>query len=139
MARVTIEDCIDTVPNRFELVHLAVRRTKQLLTGSPLLVDDRNNKEIVMSLREIAESQVTFENFPQYDTEKTSPDAARRKAEAIFSKEEDRVANVDLSEDGDEDGLEDELIADPSELDGVSEVEEGKEGKESRSEDEEDL
>jgi len=55
MARVTVEDCIEKVPNRFELVKLASRRTKDLLRGSdPTVVNEDGNKEVVLALREIA-------------------------------------------------------------------------------------
>ena len=55
MARVTVEDCLIPVPNRFALVHLAARRTKQLLKGSRPQVEAPNNKAAVIALREIAE------------------------------------------------------------------------------------
>ncbi len=58
MARVTVEDCLSHVPNRFALVHLAAKRTKQLLKGSRSLVDAPNNKAAVIALREIAECRV---------------------------------------------------------------------------------
>ena len=58
MARVTVEDCLSHVPNRFALVHLAAKRTKQLLKGSRPLVDAPNNKASVIALREIAEGKV---------------------------------------------------------------------------------
>ena len=55
MARITVEDCLEQVPNRFTLVLVAAERAKQLLKGtSSLIEDDRENKEIVTSLREIA-------------------------------------------------------------------------------------
>ena len=60
MARITVEDCLDKVPNRFELVLLAARRAKQLLKGARPLVDS-DNKEIVTSLREIAEGKVRLQ------------------------------------------------------------------------------
>ena len=54
MARITIEDCMEQVPNRFQLVRMASIRAKQLKKGArPLLTSDEN-KEVVMSLREIA-------------------------------------------------------------------------------------
>jgi DNA-directed RNA polymerase omega subunit len=61
MARVTIEDCLDNVPNRFALVHLAVRRTLQLKKGLEPLVDRPENKEPVLALREIADGKVLFD------------------------------------------------------------------------------
>jgi DNA-directed RNA polymerase subunit omega len=58
LARVTVEDCLEKVENRFALVILASKRTKELKRGAPLLVRDRNNREVVMSLREIASGNI---------------------------------------------------------------------------------
>jgi DNA-directed RNA polymerase subunit omega len=55
MARVTTEDCVDKVPNRFELVLLAAHRAREISSGSPLTVDRDNDKNPVVALREIAE------------------------------------------------------------------------------------
>ena len=55
MARVTVEDCVDKVPNRFELVMLAAHRAREIATGSPLTVDRDNDKNPVVALREIAD------------------------------------------------------------------------------------
>jgi DNA-directed RNA polymerase subunit omega len=57
MARITVEDCLERVPNRFELVLLGARRAKMLLKGARPLCDSEN-KEIVTALREIAEDKV---------------------------------------------------------------------------------
>ena len=54
MARITVEDCTDKVPNRFHLVQMASIRTKQLKKGARALVQSEDNKEVVVSLREIA-------------------------------------------------------------------------------------
>lgn len=55
MARITVEDCLENVPNRFTLVLVTAERTKQLMKGGKSLIDDdRSNKEIVTALREIA-------------------------------------------------------------------------------------
>jgi DNA-directed RNA polymerase subunit omega len=54
MARITIEDCIDKVPNRFELVLLAAHRARSLASGSDITVDRENDKNSVIALREIA-------------------------------------------------------------------------------------
>jgi DNA-directed RNA polymerase subunit omega len=59
MARITVEDCLENVPNRFQLVLLAARRAKQLLKGARPLVES-DNKEVVAALREIAEGKVTM-------------------------------------------------------------------------------
>lgn len=55
MARVTVEDCVDKVPNRFELVMLAAHRAREISSGSPISVDRDNDKNPVVALREIAE------------------------------------------------------------------------------------
>jgi len=55
MARVTVEDCVDKVPNRFELVMLAAHRAREIASGSPLTVNRDNDKNPVVALREIAE------------------------------------------------------------------------------------
>ena len=55
MARVTVEDCVDKVPNRFELVMLAAHRAREISAGSPITVDRDNDKNPVVSLREIAD------------------------------------------------------------------------------------
>lgn len=60
MARITVEDCLTRENNRFALVILASKRAKQLLLGSPHVVDTKGNKSIVSALREIAASKVRF-------------------------------------------------------------------------------
>ena len=55
MARVTVEDCVDKVPNRFELVMLAAHRAREIASGSPATVDRDNDKNPVVALREIAD------------------------------------------------------------------------------------
>jgi DNA-directed RNA polymerase subunit omega len=59
MARVTVEDCLEHEENRFALVILAARRTRQLIKGAPALVYSRN-RPVVTALREIAAQQVYF-------------------------------------------------------------------------------
>ena len=54
MARITVEDCIEKVPNRFHLVQMASIRTKQIKKGARALVGSEGNKEVVVALREIA-------------------------------------------------------------------------------------
>lgn len=55
MARVTVEDCVDKVPNRFDLVLLAAHRAREVAAGSPLTVERDNDKNPVVALREIAD------------------------------------------------------------------------------------
>lgn len=61
MARVTVEDCLTQVPNRFALVVLATKRTRQLMDGARPLMEPGKNKPAVLALREIAEGGVRFD------------------------------------------------------------------------------
>ncbi|MSU88163.1 DNA-directed RNA polymerase subunit omega [Rhodobacteraceae bacterium 2CG4] len=63
MARVTVEDCVDKVPNRFELVMLAAHRARELSSGAGLTVDRDNDKNPVVALREIADETLTAETL----------------------------------------------------------------------------
>ena len=63
MARITVEDCLEKVPNRFELVLVGARRAKQLLKGARPLVHS-DNKEVVAALREIADGKVNMK-YPE--------------------------------------------------------------------------
>ncbi len=58
MARITVEDCLRNIENRFILVHMASQRTRQLLKGATPLVAAPENREVVQSLREIAAGKV---------------------------------------------------------------------------------
>ena len=58
MARVTIEDCLTKVENRFQLVHMAAKRVRQLREGSEYLVQMAKNVDVVMALREISSGRV---------------------------------------------------------------------------------
>jgi DNA-directed RNA polymerase subunit omega len=62
MARVTVEDCVTRVPNRFNLILLAANRARAIAAGGPLLVDRDNDKNPVVALREIAEDMVNPED-----------------------------------------------------------------------------
>jgi DNA-directed RNA polymerase subunit omega len=59
MARVTVEDCIDKVPNRFELVLVAAHRARAIREGSPITIEPENDKNPVIALREIAEKTIS--------------------------------------------------------------------------------
>lgn len=60
MARITVEDCLENVDNRFSLVRLATKRAKQLLNGKKAVTDTRGNRSVVSALREIADGKVKF-------------------------------------------------------------------------------
>jgi DNA-directed RNA polymerase subunit omega len=63
MARVTVEDCIVQVPNRFDLVMLAAQRAREIVAGAPLTIDRDDDKNPVVALREIADETVDLEQL----------------------------------------------------------------------------
>jgi DNA-directed RNA polymerase subunit omega len=65
MARVTVEDCVDKVPNRFELVLLAAHRARTISAGSPITLERENDKNPVVALREIAERTISSEDVKE--------------------------------------------------------------------------
>jgi DNA-directed RNA polymerase subunit omega len=65
MARVTVEDCVDKVENRFELVLLASHRARMIASGAPLTIDRDNDKNPVIALREIADQTVAPEDLKE--------------------------------------------------------------------------
>lgn len=79
MARVTVEDCILNIPNRFDLVITAAQRAKQIASGVPLTLDRDNDKDAVVSLREVAEKTIDLtmiqEEIVQNFQKKTGFDA----------------------------------------------------------------
>ncbi|KID12447.1 DNA-directed RNA polymerase subunit omega [Ponticoccus alexandrii] len=103
MARVTVEDCVDKVPNRFELVMLAAHRAREISSGAALTVDRDNDKNPVVALREIAEeTQSTDElrerliesNQNQIEVDEPEDDTMA----LLMGAEQDKPAEDDLSE-----------------------------------------
>jgi DNA-directed RNA polymerase subunit omega len=82
MARVTIEDCLKKVNNRFTLVHLGAKRVIQLRKGATPLVDAPKNKEVVLALREIAAGQVDFDSILQIEPNELATEALPEPEEA---------------------------------------------------------
>ncbi len=70
MARVTVEDCLKKIPNRFCLIQLAGKRAKQLHKGARPLVNAPKNREVVVALREIAAGKVTLSNNHELSSKK---------------------------------------------------------------------
>ena len=68
MARITVEDCLEHVQNRYELVHLVTKRVNQLKDGEEPLVRSKN-KEVVTALREIATGNIYHAQTEEYDSE----------------------------------------------------------------------
>ncbi len=65
MARVTVEDCVEKISNRFELVMLAAQRARKIGSGAAVLVERDNDKNPVVSLREIADSRISPEDLKE--------------------------------------------------------------------------
>lgn len=85
MARITVEDCLDNVDNRFQLVLVATRRARQLALGAEPMVDLENDKPTVLALREIAEGLVTrdiLDEDPPLQIEPEASDESREQARA---------------------------------------------------------
>lgn len=114
MARVTVEDCVLHVPNRFDLVMLAASRAKQIASGNPIMVDKDNDKDPVIALREIAEKKVdltllkeevvhSFSRVQAPDTINEKVDAKTQEIEEAFAEAKHHVATAasDSEEEGD--------------------------------------
>ncbi len=88
MARVTVEDCLENVESRFELVLLASKRARQLVNGKEALVDWGNDKATVVALREIGEGKITTKILENMATEeKRAREAAEAEAAAAEAAE----------------------------------------------------
>jgi DNA-directed RNA polymerase subunit omega len=93
MARITVEDCLGQIgnENRFILIHLAVARIKQHRKGQEYLVKGKN-KEIVMTLREIAAGEVSFENIKELKRQYKEKLAAEREEQLLLENEAAAIA-----------------------------------------------
>lgn len=98
MARITVEDCLDNVANRFELVLVAAKRARQLANGAPTTLEWENDKPTVVALREIADGLVGPAILDVVDEPvEEAPDAVAR-ARALFAD----AADGELIGEGDE-------------------------------------
>lgn len=89
MARITIEDCLDKVENRFELVHMAAKRVRQIREGSEYLVSSPKNEDIVVALREIAAGKVVIkEESEEPEVLEAAPEPEAIEAETAVAEEE---------------------------------------------------
>ena len=104
MARVTVEDCVDKVPNRFELVMLAAHRAREISTGAPLTVDRDNDKNPVVSLREIADETLTPDDLYEETVE------SHQRHIEVDEPEEDNMA--ELMAGGAESGMQPQPVVD---------------------------
>ena len=103
MARVTVEDCVDKVPNRFELVLLAAHRAREVSSGAAITVDRDNDKNPIVALREIAEEtqsaselreRLIESNQNQIEVDEPEEDAMA----LLMGAEPDKPAEDDMSE-----------------------------------------
>lgn len=103
MARVTVEDCVDKVPNRFELVMLAAHRAREIAEGAALTIDRDNDKNPVVALREIAEETQSADelrerliesNQTQIEVDEPEEDSMA----LLMGAEADKPAEDDMSE-----------------------------------------
>ena len=134
MARVTVEDCVLKVPNRFQLVMLAAQRARELSVGTPLTVERDNDKNPVVALREIAEETIKADELEEQliqglqkhaDTDEPGEEeadllaaeealAANAEAEALI-REASAVEGVESDEEEDEESDEEETLEDAEE------------------------
>ncbi|AWI82469.1 DNA-directed RNA polymerase subunit omega [Alloyangia pacifica] len=103
MARVTVEDCVDKVPNRFELVMLASHRAREVASGAPITVDRDNDKNPVVALREIAEETQSADELRErliesHQTQIEVDEPEEDSMALLMGAEQDKPADDDMSE-----------------------------------------
>ena len=138
MARVTVEDCVLKIPNRFELVLLAAQRAREITSGSPLSIDRDDDKNPVVALREIADETVGLEHLRtsvvrgmQKHVEIDEPEESHELDAALFGVAPPSAALVEEeadveTEDLDEEDEDEETLAEAADVggDGLDEAEE---------------
>ena len=141
MARVTVEDCVLKVPNRFELVLLAAQRAREVTSGAPLTLDRDDDKNPVVALREIADETIQLAHLKdslvrgmQKHIEMDEPAEAPELEQTLFGIADPTGAVID-EEETDEEAVEDELdedmlavededeIGDEAAIEGADEIE----------------
>jgi DNA-directed RNA polymerase subunit omega len=119
MARVTVEDCVLQIPNRFELVMLAAQRARDISAGASLTIDRDNDKNPVVALREIADVTVEFDvlrNSIVKGLQKTvEADEPEEEIIDYISSEQELAREQVQAEAGEEDGWSVEEVADEEE------------------------
>ena len=118
MARVTVEDCVLKVANRFELVLLAAQRAREITSGAPLTLDRDDDKNPVVALREIADETIALDHLKdsvvrgmQKQVEMDEPEEAPELEPTLFGVA-DPTGSVIGEDELDEEALEDELDED---------------------------
>ena len=128
MARVTVEDCVLNVPNRFDLVMMAANRARQIASGAPPSLDRDNDKNPVVALREIAERTVSVQALQEAlvkgHQQPVDTDEPEEEIVELMAGEHDWAGQIDNSLDddhamsdaeelGDNDDIADDMEADP--------------------------
>jgi DNA-directed RNA polymerase subunit omega len=129
MARVTVEDCVVKVPNRFELVLLAAQRAREVTSGAPLTLDRDDDKNPVVALREIADETIQLGNLKdslirgmQKHIEMDEPAEAPELEQTLFGIADPTGSVIDEDE-LDEEAVEDELDEDMLAVEDEAEIE----------------
>jgi DNA-directed RNA polymerase subunit omega len=144
MARVTVEDCVVRVPNRFELVLLAAQRAREITSGAPLSLDRDDDKNPVVALREIAEDTVALDHLQeslvrgmQKHVEMDEPEEAPELEQTLFGIADPTgpvISENEVDEEAVEEELEEDLLAVEEEEDLPELAEEEEEGAEEEEE-----
>ncbi len=95
MARITVEDCLEKVENQYDIVLLAKERTAQLNSGSPMLVDEDNDKKTIISLREIGDGKISIKELEENAIQRLrkEPDEIEQSVE-VDEEENDDFENI---------------------------------------------
>ena len=133
MARITVEDCIDKFPSRFELVLVASNRARKLHSGENPTVEIDNDKNTVIALREIAEEKLTKDQLKndlieQYQTTTFTEeeDVNELEQNTIENKNDENIDNLNQFENNDDSQLKNEIETESSVDDSVQSTDEGK-------------
>jgi len=130
MARVTVEDCVVKVPNRFELVLVAAQRAREITSGAPLSVDRDNDKNPVVALREIADDTIELDHLQdslirgmQKHIEMDEPEEAPELEQTLFGIA-DPTGPVISEKETDEEAVDEELEEDLLDVEDEADIEE---------------
>ena len=130
MARVTVEDCVVKIPNRFELVLMAAQRAREITSGAPLSLDRDDDKNPVVALREIAEATVEIDHLQdslirgmQKHVEMDEPEEAPELEQTLFGIA-DPAGPVISENETDEEAIEEELEEDLLDIEEEADLEE---------------
>lgn len=131
MARVTVEDCVQRIPNRFELVLLAAQRARNISRGEEITVDRDNDKNPVVALREIADETITLEKLNTDLLKSLSrapePEPADEEVLDLIPTDQNIFGLQDMSEENEQPTIGDDLS--PEDLEAAIEAELGGRGR----------